>query len=105
MNSASFCTVHVTCTVHCTVQLREQCKKKQATLALQILRFQHRKRWDPVNSIPHFLVTKRLRLRFKKNTAAAAAAEPNGLESAKQTPSSLSLLDHFQFTFITFNSP
>jgi hypothetical protein len=35
------------------------------------------KRWDPVNSIPHFSLTKQLQLCLKKN--AAAAAEPNGL--------------------------
>jgi hypothetical protein len=33
--------------------------------------------WDPVNSKLLFFVTKRLQLRFKKNTT--AAAEPNGL--------------------------
>jgi hypothetical protein len=53
-------------------------QKKQAILALQILRFQHRKKMGPSEQYTAFIfVTKRLQLRFKKN--AAAAAEPNGL--------------------------
>jgi len=61
--------------IHWTVQLREQCKKSKQFLLCKYCVSNAEKRWDPVNSIPQFFVTKRLQLRFKKNTA----AEPNGL--------------------------
>jgi len=52
-------------------------QKKQAILALQILRFQRRKKVGPSEQYTAFFITKRLQLRFKKN--AAVAAEPNRL--------------------------
>jgi len=47
MNSASLCTIHVNCTVHWIIQLMWTVQKKQGILALQILRFQRRKKMDP----------------------------------------------------------
>jgi len=52
--------------IHWTVQLREQCKKSKQFLLCKYCVSNAEKRWDPVNSIPQFFVTKRLQLRFKK---------------------------------------
>ena len=59
------------------MQLCEQCKKNKQFLLCKYYVSNAEKKYNPVNSIPHFFITKQLQLRFKKN--AAAAAEPNGL--------------------------
>jgi hypothetical protein len=73
-------------------------QKKHVILALQILRFQRRKQVGPVKSIPYFLVTKRLQLRFKKN----AAAEPNGLFFSKPPRALLQLIYYKQHRKLIF---
>jgi hypothetical protein len=55
MNSASLCTVHVNFTVHWTVQLTWTVQKKQGIDALQILRFQRRKKVGPSEQYATFL--------------------------------------------------
>jgi hypothetical protein len=57
---------------------------------------------DPVNSKVLFFVTKRLQLRFKKNTA--AAAEPNRLkeEGEKRKKGLLRFSTFFSPYFLTF---